>query len=243
MTASTEPLTLSIDTSTSVTSAALVRGGDVLDRFSHDDRMAHAEVLSPGIDRLLAQHGIAGDRLERVVVGVGPGPFTGLRVGVVSAIVLARAVSAELVGVCSLDALSLQVGADAFSDGGWLLAGTDARRREVYVAGYDGPGRRTLGPDVLLPAEARRRAEQEVASQPGRRLVFAGAGPAGYPETFGTGIAALTPDAGLLAVGVNTDLLSPMPVHPLYLRLPDAVASAGAKPVLASAPRRPEGRA
>jgi len=225
-------LTLGIDTSTSVTSAALVRGDQVLGTFSHAGGTSHGEVLAPGIEGLLAGADVQAGDVGRVVVGVGPGPFTGLRVGVVTATVLAHSVGAELVGVCSLDALSLLDRDEAFAGGGWLLAGTDARRREIYVAGYDRPGRRTFGPEVMSPAAARQRAEAIVSVLDGRSLRFAGAGLAAVPDVFGEGVPALTPDAAGLAVGVNSGLLARLPVHPLYLRQPDAVVSAGAKRVL-----------
>ena len=236
-------LTLAIDTSTPVTSAALVRGDQPVATFQHSDRTAHGEVLAPGIRALLHEADATAGQVARVVVGVGPGPFTGLRVGVVTATVLAHSIGAELVGVCSLDALSLQAGAAAFAGGGWLLAGTDARRREVYVAGYDGPGRRVFGPVVLAPAGARERAEEIVGAFDDRHLRFAGAGIAGAPDVFGPGVQPLTPDAASLAVGVNGGLLEHLPVHPLYLRPADAVASAGPKSVLgpAGTPTRASG--
>ncbi len=233
-------LTLGIDTSTPVTSAALVRGDQVLGTFRYAGGTSHGEVLAPGIEGLLADAGVTAADVGRVVVGVGPGPFTGLRVGVVTATVLAHSIGAELVGVCSLDALSLLAG-DAFAGGGWLLAGTDARRREIYVAGYDRPGRRTFGPEVLSPAAARQRAEAIVSALDGRTLRFAGAGPAAVPDVFGEGVPALTPDAAGLAVGVNSDLLARLPVHPLYLRPADAVVSAGAKRVLTPVQAAAEG--
>lgn len=241
MTAATIPvLTLGIETSTSVTSAALIRGDQTLGTFRHPGGTGHGEVLAPGIVALLADAGVTARQVGRVVVGVGPGPFTGLRVGVVTATVLAHSIGAELVGLCSLDALSLQA-EDAFAAGGWLLAGTDARRREIYVAGYDAPGRLTFGPEVMAPAVARERAEEIVAVLDGRSLRFAGAGAAAVPDVFGEGVPALTPEAASLAAGFNGGLLTPVPVQPLYLRPPDAVVSAGAKPVLSSAASGAEG--
>lgn len=235
-TATTAPvLTLGIDTSTSVTSAALVRGDQALGTFRHAGGTSHGEVLAPGIEDLLADAGVTAAQVGRVVVGVGPGPFTGLRVGVVTGTVLAHSITAELVGVCSLDSLSLLAGDEAFAGGGWLLACTDARRREVYVAGYDRPGRRTFGPEVMSPDAARQRAEAIVSALDGRSLRFAGAGAAAVPAVFGEGVPALTPEAASLAIGVSVGLLTRLPVHPLYLRPADAVASAGAKRVLAPA--------
>jgi tRNA A37 threonylcarbamoyladenosine modification protein TsaB len=122
---------------------------------------------------------------------------------VVTGTVLAHSVRAELVGVCSLDALSLLAGDEAFARGGWLLAGTDARRREVYVAGYEGPGRRTFGPEVMSPAAARERADEVVSSLEGRSLRLIGHGLAAVPDVFGEGVRALRPEATSLAIGVN----------------------------------------
>lgn len=222
---STAALTLGIDTSSRVTSAALLRGRDVVGRFSHDDPMAHGEVLAPAIEELLRAAGATPRDLRTVVVGVGPGPFTGLRVGMVTAEVLAHAVGARVVGVCSLDALALQSHA---APGAYVVSGSDARRREVYVAGYDASGRRLWGPEVLAPSAALARA---LADRPDVPMVAVGAGLAAHPDLF-PGACALTPDAAVLAAGVLDGRLEAAAVRPLYLRQPDAVAAASpGKPV------------
>src|SRR5690606_32864393 len=109
---------------------------------------AHAELLADMVSRALGTADIAGADLDEIVVGTGPAPFTGLRVGLVTARTLAAVWQVELAGVCSLDAL----GAEARDHGDEVTVVTDARRREVYWATYVA-GRRTAGPAVAAPAE------------------------------------------------------------------------------------------
>jgi tRNA threonylcarbamoyl adenosine modification protein YeaZ len=97
----------------------------VVGSFSTEDTRSHAEVLAPGIEQLLAEAGVTGADLDAIVVGVGPGPFTGLRSGIATARTLAFAWSKPLHGLMSLDAVALEV-----------AESTDARRKEVYWARY-----------------------------------------------------------------------------------------------------------
>uniref|UniRef100_UPI000DF766C3 tRNA (adenosine(37)-N6)-threonylcarbamoyltransferase complex dimerization subunit type 1 TsaB n=1 Tax=Desertihabitans aurantiacus TaxID=2282477 RepID=UPI000DF766C3 len=150
MTARTDGLTLGLDTS-GVVAAGLARGTEVLASRSHDDTRAHVEQLTPLVQALLAEAGAGWDDLTRVVVGVGPGPFTGLRVGIASAEVLALALGLPCTGVCSLDVLALQAVRAGAVTGDFVVV-TDARRREVYRATYAADGTRTSGPEVG-PAE------------------------------------------------------------------------------------------
>src|SRR6478609_8822546 len=133
--------------------------------------MKHAEQLAPLIERALAEAGIVRQDLTAIAVGVGPGPFTGLRVGIVTARTLGFVLDLPVYGVCSLDAIALQVVETSAPTGGFLVA-TDARRKEVYLASYDADGRRLEGPVVAKPAE--------VATD----APVAGAGPLLYPEQF-----------------------------------------------------------
>ena len=96
--------------------------------------------------------GIVRQDLTAIAVGVGPGPFTGLRVGIVTARTLGFVLDIPVYGVCSLDAIALEVVETAAPDSGFLVA-TDARRKEVYLASYDADGRRLEGPVVTKPAE------------------------------------------------------------------------------------------
>ncbi|NJC23103.1 tRNA threonylcarbamoyl adenosine modification protein YeaZ [Arthrobacter pigmenti] len=122
---------LAIDTSAAA-SAALTRDGEVLERFASTDTRSHAEVLAPAVQELLARAGLPGTDLDALVVGVGPGPFTGLRAGIATARMLAFVWDVPLHGVMSLDAVALEAG---HAEGEFAVA-TDARRKEVYWARY-----------------------------------------------------------------------------------------------------------
>ncbi|MFZ1411591.1 MAG: tRNA (adenosine(37)-N6)-threonylcarbamoyltransferase complex dimerization subunit type 1 TsaB, partial [Micropruina sp.] len=145
-------ITLGIDTSTDVCCGLAVDGVVVASHLLAD-RRAHAEQLMPMIVEATAGAGVSLSEVTQIVVGIGPGPFTGLRVGVVTAQVIASVTGASVRGVCSLDGIAAQ----------WVRSGapeefviaTDARRREVYWARYLG-GQRVEGPLVtaaeLVPA-------------------------------------------------------------------------------------------
>jgi tRNA threonylcarbamoyl adenosine modification protein YeaZ len=145
-------LVLAVDTATTV-AVGLARGGTVLAAATVADRMAHAEQLTPLVRRCLDEAGASPADLELVVVGLGPGPYTGLRVGVVTGQVLATALGIPWRGVCSLDVLAAQLVAEHGTPPPEFLVATDARRREVYWARYDAraaitPGSRTRGPST-----------------------------------------------------------------------------------------------
>ena len=112
------------------------------------DAFAHAERLVPLARAALAEAGRTFADLDAVVVGLGPGPFTGLRVGIATAAALGDGLGIPVHGVPSHDAMARATGATAPD----LLVVTDARRREVYLSAYDGRGRRLLGPLVAAPA-------------------------------------------------------------------------------------------
>lgn len=146
-------LLLAIDSSAGA-SAALIRDGAPLDAWQTEQTSSHAEVLAPAVQRLLTGAGVTGTDLDGVVVGVGPGPFTGLRVGLALAHALAEAWDKPLHGICSLDSLALRA-TDAGIDGEFLVA-TDARRREVYWGEYvsdDSGSRLVQGPFVAAAEE------------------------------------------------------------------------------------------
>lgn len=137
-------LVLGLDTSTPAVSVALVDTdtGALAERVVVDARR-HGELLAQGIAAVLSEAGVDRRALGAVAVGLGPGPFTGLRVGVVTAATMADALGIPSYGICSLDALGE----------GARVAMTDARRREVYWARYDQSGTRVDGPHVTKPAE------------------------------------------------------------------------------------------
>jgi len=140
---------LGIDTSTALTSVALLDHEHVIAQESHWDPRRHAEIIGPMLAKVLATT----DRslVSRVVCGVGPGPYTGLRVGIAVARAVGLAWEIPVVGVCSLDAIAAAAAADGrFGD---VLVATDARRSEVYWASYDASGTRTDGPRVEAAEE------------------------------------------------------------------------------------------
>ncbi|MEO8828576.1 tRNA (adenosine(37)-N6)-threonylcarbamoyltransferase complex dimerization subunit type 1 TsaB [Lapillicoccus sp.] len=224
-------LLLALDTSTTAITAALHDGARVLAESTTLDARAHAEQLAPGVERVLTEAGVRAPDLTDVVCGLGPGPFTGLRAGVVTARVLALATGARLHGICSLDALAHQAWTIAAVGGPELLVATDARRKEVYWARY-----------AVSSAGTERRSEPAVtrpADLPAdvRALVTVGRGPLLYPDLL-----PVTPPAGPLDVSAAS--LADLTVRRLaagealdetavvYLRRPDAATSFFVKSVL-----------
>ena len=117
---------LAIDTSTAQTSVALIQDGEVLFNKSHNDPLAHGEVLP----KLVAQALAVNKQIDLIAVGMGPGPFTGLRVGIAFAQSYALAAQIDWVGVCSLDAMAAVINQSEF------IVSTDARRNERFWARY-----------------------------------------------------------------------------------------------------------
>ncbi|MBX6371636.1 MAG: tRNA (adenosine(37)-N6)-threonylcarbamoyltransferase complex dimerization subunit type 1 TsaB [Acidothermus sp.] len=212
---------LALDTSTPAITAALHDGTEVRAASTTVDAMRHGELLGPTLAKLFEQAGIKPPDLTRVVVGVGPGPFTGLRVGLVTAHALADALGLPVDGVCSLDALAVRVLAERAPDEPFLVA-TDARRKEVYWASY-APGQnveRLDGPHVDKPADI------------GWNGPAFGSGVLAYSESFSRVDSPDYPDAGQLAEAVVRGRIAVVPAQPLYLRRPDATPPTGRKPVL-----------
>lgn len=214
---------LSIDTSTSVSVA--VSAGPDWAMGGSDDPRGHTETVAPLIQDLLSRLGLGPSDVTDVVVGNGPGPFTGLRVGIVTGLVFGHALGIPVHGVCSLDALAQQavssVGAREF------LVATDARRKEVYWARYRvDPSRDERDQAVRLTDPAVDRPADLPAEV--RGLPTAGRGPRLYPELFASPIDVLDVSAGLLG-DIALQRLSQgetLPVEPLYLRRPDALTTA-----------------
>ena len=149
-------LILALDTS-AIASAALLTGqGETLAAFATEDTRSHAEVLAPGIGKIMTTADVTGVDIDAVVVGVGPGPFTGLRSGIATARSLAFAWGKPLHGVMSLDAIAVDAALDAWRAGmDEFVVATDARRKEVYWARYRSTGGRHElldGPHVSAPS-------------------------------------------------------------------------------------------
>ncbi|WP_327143822.1 tRNA (adenosine(37)-N6)-threonylcarbamoyltransferase complex dimerization subunit type 1 TsaB [Nocardia sp. NBC_01327] len=220
-------LVLAVDTSTPAVTAGLVelepadegstapRITTITSKVTVDSR-AHNEVLTPQILACLAESGRTRAEIAAVVAGIGPGPFTGLRVGMATAAAFADALGVPVHGVCSLDAIAadtesyLRTPAEPVE----LLVVTDARRREVYWARYRAEGR-IEGPEVSKPADL----------DPGTATVIAGS--ASHVDYFDLPVLPVeTPSPYGLVRCAARDLLAgvtPEPLVPLYLRRPDAV--------------------
>ncbi|MHA7281466.1 tRNA (adenosine(37)-N6)-threonylcarbamoyltransferase complex dimerization subunit type 1 TsaB [Arthrobacter sp. TMS2-4] len=214
-------LLLALDTSAAAT-VALLRDDVVVGRFASADTRSHAEVLAPAVHRILAEAGVAGTELDAVVAGVGPGPFTGLRAGLVTARTLGFVWGVPLHGVMSLDALAFDaVAVGAVPAGSGFLAATDARRGEVYWAAYRAPSQPGDLPDLLDGPHV-----GEAATLPaGRPLV--GRAASLYPDDVDgvPALAASDPDAASLGRVARLRLLAGVPLRdtaPLYLRESDA---------------------
>lgn len=208
---------LAFDTATPAVTVALIDGGTVLAQSTVVDAGRHGELLAPGIARVLADPATPA-HLTAIGVGLGPGPYTGLRVGVVTAAAMAHALGIPAYGACSLDVIA----ADA-ERGEEFVVATDARRREVFWAAYGATGERLEGPRVDRPADvpvADRRVEGPAVVLYGAPLGWR-TGPVRSPRAATLG-RLVAPRA---AAGEPGDTLAP-----IYLRRPDAVERAAVTP-------------
>ncbi len=196
---------LAFDTATPHVTVALHDGAQVVATYESEESMRHGEMLAPGIERVLEEAGATAADLTEIAVGVGPGPFTGLRVGLVTARTLAFALDVPVHGVCSLDVLAAAAVDEGLAE---FAVATDARRKEVYLASYAG-GRRVSGPEVVKPGEA-------------TDVPTVGRGARLYPDTFLDARDPEHPSAAVLCDVVRRERFELLPPAPLYLRRPDA---------------------
>jgi len=223
---------LVLDTATPAVTAAVV---SIVDRTtvtplaerSIVDERAHGELLAPAVRAVLAEAGLQAPDLAAVVVGLGPGPFTGLRVGLVTAATMAQTLVIPAYGVCSLDAIGLASargdgarGDRAQSSGGLTLVATDARRREVYWALYRD------GVALTPPAVGRPAAVVEQIADRGVQVAV-GDGAVRYADLLPFAVRdepRYPPALALaeLAAPRVVDRAPGDPLTPLYLRRPDA---------------------
>lgn len=143
---------LGIETSTPTGSVALVENQRVVYRLEHDEPSAHAERILPLVGRCLAEAGWRRGDLERIAVGIGPGSFVGLRVGIALAQGLGLGLAIPVLGVGSLQSLAHAVPG---AEGGSRLALLDARRDELFAAAYAADGRELLAPEAVPRERAR----------------------------------------------------------------------------------------
>ncbi|MGG7573174.1 tRNA (adenosine(37)-N6)-threonylcarbamoyltransferase complex dimerization subunit type 1 TsaB [Streptomyces sirii] len=215
-------LLLALDTATPAVTVALHDGTDVLAESRDVDARRHGELLLPAVDRVLGAAGRKLDEVSDIVVGVGPGPYTGLRVGLVTAATFGAALDVPVHGLCTLDGLAY---AAELTEP--FVVATDARRKEVYWARYADARTRLTEPAVDRPADI----ADQVAGVPA-----VGAGAVLYDGVF-TGLRREAPEhqsaAALAALAAERlaagqELLPP---QPLYLRRPDAQVPANYKVV------------
>lgn len=201
---------LAIDTSSGTAVAVLVDGKVISDLYEADT-MLHAEKIGVQIQKCLEVANKKSSDVTAVAVGVGPGPFTGLRVGIAAAKMFSEGVSAPIFGVGSLDAIAF---AESLEKPTLVL--TDARRSEVYFGLYQGKSR-SLVPKALLGPGVKKQAELE------QELLAAGHS---YQLASGPVSAAAL---GLLALAQLAEGTASSVVAANYLRAPDAVPAKGKK--------------
>jgi tRNA threonylcarbamoyladenosine biosynthesis protein TsaB len=220
-------IVLGIDTATPATVLGLTLP-DGATRQARDDptgesRPGHATRLLPLAAQLLSDAGLGWRELERIAVGVGPGTFTGLRVGIATATGLAQSLGVPLVGVSSLRALALGAGEDA------VLAAIDARRGELFIAGYHGEVE-LLAPQPLAPADLPDLLAAHVPSDGGERWTAVGDGAVLYRSALER-LGVRVPEDGAASHRIQAravcelGALASVPsgrVFPDYLRRPDA---------------------
>lgn len=211
-------LLLAFDTATPAVTVALHDADQVLAAETRVDARRHGELLAPSIVQVLAAAGADRRDVTAIAVGVGPGPFTGLRVGLVTARTLGAALRVAVQGVCSLDII-----AAAVTDLATFAVATDARRREVYWATYQRGEEGLLridGPEFARPHELAARHDLPVVGRGGQM----------YADVLEHRPGPLDPDAAVLARAVvrrEVELLAP---DPLYLRRPDVSVPGPRKP-------------
>lgn len=195
------------------------------------DAFGHAEHAMPLVTAALAESGRAAADLDAVVVGIGPGPFTGLRVGMATAAALGDALDIPVHGAASHDAVAQATGDGSARDGDFLVV-TDARRKEVYVSGYRQTAVREFGPQVVRPADLPGLVAGMTISP--AWVTGAGAGLVAAVLALPERVVPGSVSVGLVRCAARSLLTGaiPGPLTPLYLRRPDAAEPHAPKPVL-----------
>jgi len=202
---------LAIDTSVGV-SVAILRSNDEVTQSQAVAHGMQGELTAELISKVVSDSGLKIEEITDVVVGVGPGPFTGLRVGLVTASVFAHAREIPIHGICSLDAI-------AFDFAKPCIVVTDARRKELYWTRYEGI--RIGEPQVSKP---------EVIASQFPDADFVGPGANLYPDYVSGNVTELK--AGSLAKLFASGSAQLVDLSPMYLRKPDAVEPTLRKSVL-----------
>ncbi len=219
---------LAFDTCFDACSACVARGDggvEVLGKAFERFETGHAERLVPMIDEVMARAGIGFSDIDRLAVTVGPGTFTGTRIGIAAARGLALATGITMVGVSSL-AVMAEVGVRELGlrkEDEDLIVAVDARRGEVYVQLFGANGCDARTPPLLLPVEEAARLGD------GEAVLVIGSGAAAVAEAATVAgrqararLSDLLPDATALATLAVGLAPAEAPLAPLYLRAPDA---------------------
>lgn len=207
---------LALDTSVGI-SIALHDGCAIIDEVTLDQHGIQGELTSALISQMLNSAALKPADISQIVVGVGPGPYTGLRVGVATAQAFGFALGIPVLGICSLDAVGHLAGIEC-------IAVSDARRKELYVARYTTASHSTSG-DTSASQTAERLGDPWVATaaelvEQYPQATFVGPGAQLYPESVSGTVMPLR--AALLADLVALGAAQLLPVSPMYLRKPDA---------------------
>jgi len=228
---------LALDTTLGACSASVAVGGNAAPRLFNAFELRereHAEVIMLMIEKVMGDARLKFGDLDAIAATVGPGSFTGVRVGVAAARGLALSTGCPLIGISSLEVMAHQALEWLDNAPGMLGIAVDARRGEVYQALFSGAGETISPPDALTPDQAAAHlAETEtlVLAGGGAQLVAQAAAANG--RKIQTALPDLQPDAAKLASMALTRSPVEGPIHPLYLRAPDAKPQAGK-----SVPRR-----
>jgi len=222
---------LAFDTTLGACSVAVSKRGNdgsrVIGSFELRTR-EHAEVLLPMIGGVLDEAALSYDELEAIAVTIGPGSFTGVRVGVAAARGFALALDIPLIALTSLEVMARQALEQLDKLPDTLIVSVDARRSEVYIAQFDGAGHGLSNPAALSPVQAAK------TLPPSGRVTAVGSGAGLLAEAALSGgreleadLRDLQPDARMLAELALEREPASGPVSPLYLRPPDAKPQSG----------------
>jgi tRNA threonylcarbamoyladenosine biosynthesis protein TsaB len=220
---------LGFDTATAAVSVAITRGPECLGESSvaapAGGRPRHASELLVEIERAVGDAG-GWERVDLIAVGIGPGSYTGLRVGIATGRAIAQALSKPIAGVCSLAALAGGISELSLAEGRSRLAVIDARRSEIFAALHDPDGRRTWGPVVAAPATLAER-----LAEAGGTPLAAGDGALRFRRDLEQAGADVLPEdkpahrvcaRHVCGLAEDVERLAPREITPIYLRPPDA---------------------
>lgn len=212
---------LALDTALNACSVALVEDGQVLARQSEPMMRGHQERLALMVQEVMAKAGLAFCALDRVAVTVGPGSFTGLRVGIAFAKGLALALDRPCIGIGSLQALAASVPSK-----GLVAAVIDGRRGQLYLQAFI-DGHSVMAPDALSPEVAAARLGE---LWQGGAVTLVGPGAFALADIFAQAVVMELPAADPAAIAQQARIAPIVPPKPLYLRAPDAKLPGGITP-------------